>query len=263
MKHPSPLNRIYIFCLFSLLGLLPSPAAADIFSTNFSSLEYMVGPLSNSVWTMSNEGSNTQWIVEEDSTKPSAPTSLPSGKHPTLTPENQLLWLSPNTTNVSSNQVAVLSFVPSDSLLQEPFTLTLDIFASPTGGAGQSFTMHLARDTSPSLTTSPRISFTSIGTSTMSLNVWDAGNSTTNVATLPKNSWLRFELKVDASSSKHGTYTVTVYSLDSSGRVIDTLYTSEELDYTVSEGFSSLRFLTNSSRTDYWLAAITLTQTER
>ena len=257
MKTTSLFNRSYLFGLFSLLVVLPAPAQV-IYSTNFSSPDYTVGALSNSAWTITNSGNNTQWIVEEDSTNPSAPTSLPSGKQPISPLGDQLLWFSPNTTNVSANQVALLTFASSDSRLQEPFKLTMDMLASPTGGAGQSFTMHLARDNAATTTTAPRFSFTSVGTSTMSLNVWDAGVSTTNVATLPKNSWLRFELDVNASLSSNGTYTVKVYSVDSSGTIIDTLYTSGSLDYTLSSGFNSMRFLTNASRTDYWVSGITV-----
>lgn len=262
MRNPSLQNRATLFCMLLLLSALPSRAATVISSTNFSSPDYTVGALSNSAWTISNAGANTQWIVEEDSTNPFAPTSLASGKHPTSPLGTQLLWFSANTSNISANQVATYSFASSESRLQEPFKLTLDIFASPTGGSGQSFTVHLARDTSSSATTAPRFSFTSTNTSSMSLNVWDAGVSTSNVASLPKNSWLRFELDVNASSSKDGTYTITVYSIDNAGEVTGTLYTSDPLDYSLSEGFNSLRFLTNSSRTDYWIAGIVATVPE-
>lgn len=243
---------------FVVLGLAaPLARSATVFQTSFESADgYPTDALSNSNWTLTNAGNNTQWIVQEDGTTPSAPTSLTSGKHPVSASGSQMLWFSPNTTNVSANQIAVLTFATTK--LQEPFTVSLDLYASPTGGAGQSFTMHLARDDNSSATTAPRLSFTNVNTSTMSLNVWDGGSSTTGVVTLPKDSWLRFEMSVNASTVSTGTYTVSVYQLDSSGSVTGTLYTSDALAYTLSSGFNSLRFLTNSSRTDYWIDNITV-----
>lgn len=243
---------VRVFSLLILTAL--SVHAAPIFTTNFSSPDYTVGALSNPAWTITDAGSNTQWIAQEDSTNPSAPTSLSSGRQPLSPTGTQMLWLSPNTTNVSANQVALLNF--SSTRVQEPFKLTMDIMASPTGGPGQSFVMHLAQSTNPTATTAPRIAFTSISPSAMSLDVWDNGTSITSVVSLPKNSWLRFELNVNASTARDGSYTVTVYSIDSTGAVTGTLYTSAALDYSLTGGFDSVRLLTNSSRTDYWVSEI-------
>lgn len=253
-------NRIAIPCLALALSLtLPLAQSATVFETSFGSADgYSTGALTHANWSVNNAGDNTQWIVQQDSANPSAPTSLGSGRHPAALSGTQLLWFSPNTTGVSANQTALLTFAPVSSRLQEPFIVSLDLFASPTGGSGQSFTMHLARDNNATATTAPRISLTSSSTSSMNLNVWDGGTSTSGGVSLPKDTWLRFELSVNASASSAGTYTVSVYQLDSSGSIVGTLYSSTALAYTLSSGFNSLRFLTNSSRTDYWIDSITV-----
>lgn len=256
------LNRSSTFIFLLAMSVFSVRAGTELASTDFSPPDYTVGALSNAAWTTANIGEETQWIVKEESVSPIAPTSLASGKHPISPLGTQLLWFSANTSNVSDNQVAIYSFAPPTSRLQEPFNLTLDILASPTGGPGQSFTAYLARDDSSSATTAPRFSFTSTSPSSMTLNVWDAGKSITGEIALPKNTWLRFEIAVDASLSKNGTYVITVCSIDDTGKVIDTLYTSNPLEYSLSGGFNSLRFLTNASRSDYWIAGISIGVTE-
>lgn len=233
-------------------------SAATIFHTDFSN--YTRGSLAEQAgWTITNAGANTQWIVEAGGTSPSAPTSLTFGHHPqSPSGSSNLLWISPNTATVSGNQQALLTFASDTNRLQEPFTLSFDVFASPTGGSGQSMTINLGRANDITSTTAPQISFSSTNVGSFSLNVRSEGTWNNGVVSLPKETWLRFELSVNASTAKAGTYTTSVYRLDGSGSVLETLYTGQ-WDYDLSQGFDAMRILTNSSRTDYWFDNITVT----
>lgn len=178
---------------------------------------------------------------------PGAPSSPGGG---------DLLWVSPMSYGVSANQTALLTFADATALVRRPFTLSFDIFASATGGAGQSMTFHLGREGAVNSSAAPQFSFSSVNPGTFSLNVRDAGTWNNSVATLAKNAWLRFEIKVVASaSSGSGTYGVAIHELDASGAVVSTVLDqpSDTYAYTLSNGFGTLRLLTNSSRTDYWI----------
>jgi|GEM_PF-3570922 hypothetical protein len=251
--------RFFSFCLISSVGAALAHGAV-IFKTDFSASDgYSLGALpgEHPDWTFS-EGANTQWIVQADSTSPSAPSSLTSGRHPqSPSGGSNLLWISPRTSDVSAGQQATLTFASDTNRLQEPFTLSFDVFASPTGGSGQSMTINLSRANAITSTTAPQISFSSVNVDTFNLNVRSAGEWNNGVVTLDKATWLRFELSVNASESKVGTYTTSVYRLDGSGSVVETLYTGQ-WDYDLSQGFDAMRILTNSSRTDYWFDNITV-----
>lgn len=199
--------------------------------------------------TLAADQPNTYSIVSPGSGAPSSPGG------------GNLLWISPRTQSVSANQIALLSFTDPTTRLQEPFTLSFDIFASAHGGAGQSMTLHLGRDGAVSSTTAPQFSFSSVNPDTFNLNVRDNGTWTYGVVALDKNAWLRFEINVVASAgSGTGTYGITIYELNASGAIVSTVLNqaSDTYGYTLSNGFNTLRFLTNSSRTDYWLDNLSL-----
>ena len=256
---PNTLATMLLACAIVSIGIFPASGLATVtFEANFDG--YTVGALSGQPgWSINNGGADTQWIAEEDSANPSAPTSLPSGRQPLSPDGTQLLWLSPKTSGVSANQSAFLAFVDAADRIKEPFKLSIDILASPTGGSGPTFAFQLANNDNPTANQVPRFTFTSVSTSSMDLNIYNFNSPVNSVVSLPKNSWLRFEVAVDASSSTSGTYTVSVYEIDSSGSITGSLYTSEAFDYSLpTSGFNTLRLFTNSSRTDYWIGNITV-----
>lgn len=252
------------------LAQLGVSQGAVIFSTNFSEAQgYSVGGLAgHPQWTVGEGDPNVYWIAEPNSDKPQAPTSLSSGLHPSSLSGGNLLWISSKTSDVLADRTALLAFSSQDNLIAEDFVFSFNWMASPTGGSGQATTMHLGRNGASSGPGIPQIRFSSSNTSSMTFAVRDGGTWIT-LSTNPnpldpgssllisKDTWLRIEISVRWEAK---TYGVTIYELDSNGEVSNTIVhvPDDALHYTLSQGFNTFRFLTNSSRMDYWVDSITV-----
>ncbi len=256
MKTFRFLNPFPVLVAASLIAA-PLAQAAN-YGTNFSN--YSTGWLgNNSNWilnTPEDDGSKTNknspfYIVQGE-------TTTGSVTHPSALSGSNLLWVNPKTlgtTGMSSNsRRATLTF--SETLIHESFTFSTDVYVGQPGGLGSSMTFYLGKTGAETSSAAARFSFASLTADTFALRISNLGAGT-DLVTLNKGEWLRFEIALSVLSDST-TYNLKVYSLNDTGGIVKTLFTSATYNSTLAGGYNTFQVMTDSTRLDCWVDNITI-----